>query len=194
MRGAMPASEENKTLFRYLKIVFGGSPRMTRYLDDAEESHIDVLIASDVPHKNVTTYSTIGLSDASTGLMVEGVPLGIEIVLSAHSNFEFSANILSTCAFNIINSEMVCKPESIFRDVVAMYQPNLEMKHIFFVDPFLWPLRSHKFPSKIAAWLFAVPISEKEFEFVEKNGGGALAKAFEKHQIDVFNLHRKSIF
>lgn len=68
------------------------------------------------------------------------------------------------------------------------------MKHVMFVDPFLWPLRSHKFSSKIAAWLFAVPISEKEFEFAEKNGGGALAKAFEKHQIDVFNLHRKSIF
>lgn len=190
----MPTSEENKTLFKYLEIMFGKLLKIDEYQDGVQESTIVIVKASDVPHRGVITYSTIGLSDASIGLMVEGIPLGVEIVLSARSNYEFAENILSTCAFNIINLKMTCKPEAIYRDVVEMYRPDLEMKHIFLADPFLWPLRSHKFSSKIATWLFAVPISEKEFGFAEKNGGSALAKSFEKHQIDVFNLHRKSIF
>lgn len=190
----MATSEENKTLFKYLEIMFGKFLEIEEYKDGYEKSIVNIVKASDVPHQNITTYSTIGLSDASIGLVVEGVPLGVEIVLSARSNYDFAANILSTCAFNIINLKMTCKPDAIYRDVVEMYRPDLAMKHVMFVDPFLWPLRSHKFSSKVAAWLFAVPISEKEFEFAEKNGDGVLSKAFEKHQIDVFNLHRKSIF
>ncbi|MGK9231943.1 suppressor of fused domain protein [Inquilinus limosus] len=189
----MPVSAENRTLFQYLRIMFGGSPKMKSYLDENNESSVDILTAADVPHKNVTTYSTIGLSDASIGLVVEGVPLGVEIALSARSNYDYAANILATCAFNIINSKMSCRPGVIYPRVIEMYNSTLAMKHVMCVDHFLWPLRTHKFPTKQVAWLFAVPISDGEFEMAQKNGGDALSKAFEKHKIDVFNLHRKSI-
>jgi competence protein ComGC len=54
-------------------------------------------------------------------------------------------------------------------------------------------LKTQEFPTKKVAWLLAVPISDKEKDFLTENGSDALESLFEEKQIDIFELDRKSI-
>ncbi|WP_246314591.1 suppressor of fused domain protein [Paenibacillus foliorum] len=119
----------------------------------------------------------------------------VEIVGACKSEFEFFPNVLATCSFNVINTRLSCSPGVIFKDEVKMYYPDLEMKHVMFVAPFLWEdsLTTLDFPSKKVAWLLAIPISHKEYLFSNEQGSEKLETLFENSQINIFDLNRKSV-
>jgi len=76
-----------------------------------------------------------------------------------------------------------------------MYELSKTMKHALFVPPFLWEeaLETLELPERTVAWLLAVPISEAEYQFAEREGSEKLEDLFVKHQIDIFNLERESV-
>jgi antitoxin YqcF len=195
MEKIMAVSADNKKIAQAVKDIFGGEPIVRKYWDERNENHIDILMDRDIPEKGVTSFSTLGLSDHNIGLSIKKVPLRIEIVGACGSQFDGFPNILSTCAFNIINSSFACRPGTIFPAVVKMYFPDIPMKHIFFKPPFLWGKKMKKMdftPRKIVTWLQAIPISDEEFKFADDNGPEELDKLFTDKQIDVFNLRRPS--
>lgn len=189
----MEISSENRALARYLRDAFGGQPTVASYWDDAHHSRVDVMTAPDVPTRNVRTYATLGLSDHDIGRQANGRPLRVEMLMAARDYFDFVPNALSTCAFNVINSGKSPEPGVIFPRVIELYQAEAEMPHIFLFDPFIWPLETRYFDSKVVAWLLGVPISEPERLYALANGPDALSSLFERHQIDVFDLQRPSV-
>jgi antitoxin YqcF len=189
----MSISTENKALHRYLSTLFG-SAQMHRYWDEAEKSRIDILEAQDIPIPKVTTWATIGLSDAPTGLVMDGVPLGVELLFSSNSVNSRAPNILSTCAFNIINSKMKSEPGAIYPRVIEMYYKNIDLKHILLSNPYLWNIETQKFETKIVAWLLVVPITDGEYDIAERHSVDQLTRALEARRVDIFNLRRKSVF
>ncbi len=190
----MTITNENKIIARTALEEFGGKPSVSKYWDDNNVSNVDILATIDRPYDGVTSYSTIGLSDYSIGYSVDEKPLRIEIVGAAAKIFEFFPNILSTCAFNIINTTLPISHGEIFKGVIKMYYPDSEMEHVLFTSPFLWDkLETIDFPDKKVTWLLAVPISTKEFLYAEKEGPEALEDLFEKKEIDIFDLRRNSI-
>jgi hypothetical protein len=188
------ATESNKTLARKLARVFGGKPLVSRYWDEAERSHVDILLCEDAPSPGVVSLATIGLSDHP--LVEEGKDIGVraELVSAFGASFEEGANIVSTAAFCVINSGWKLRPGAVFPDVVRMFRSCGEMRHLLFTPPFLWEgLTTEELEDKTVAWLMAVPISENECRFAEQNGSSALEDQFVKHQIDVFDLNRASV-
>lgn len=162
----MGVTQENKVIARTVLGAFGGKPKVTKYWDDNKNSSIDILSVSDQPQEGITSYSTLGLSDHSINYEVNGTPLRIEIVAAMESASDIYANVLSTCAFNIINSNFTCAPGVIFKNVISMYDQETDMKHIMFVPPFLWEedLELLEFSNKNVTWLMALPISEGELQ------------------------------
>lgn len=191
----MTVSDENKTIAKAALAVFGGKPAVHAYWDDNNENYVDIMSCCDRPYDGVTSYSTIGLSGYSIDQTVDDIPLRVEIVGACASSYNFFPNILGTCAFNIINSKYTCYPGAIFHNVIKYYMPDCSMKHIMFISPFLWEnkLTILDFADKKVAWLLALPISEKEFEFAQRNSTDDLETIFEEHQIDIFDLNRKSV-
>ncbi len=62
------------------------------------------------------------------------------------------------------------------------------------MNPFLWEdLKTITVEETFITWLLCVPISDAELKFLEENGADALEDEFEKNDIDVFNIYRKSI-
>ena len=187
-------SKDNKILAKTILKVFGGSPQIHRYWDDAENSHVEILNCHKSPQHNLNSYATIGLSDHQ--LLVEGKPqdFRLEIVAACSSDVSEFPNILSTAAFCIINSKWSCFPGAVFPDVVEMFDCSKTMKHLMFVPPFIWEndLESLSLETKTIAWLLALPISEKEFQFVEDFGPARLEEVFQGEQIDIFNINRPS--
>lgn len=193
----MAVSEDAKRIARAARSAFGGGkPKVYAYWDDAHKHSVDILSVADQPDQGVTSYATLGLSQHSIGLSVGDRPLRVELLGACWTESEVFANILSTCAFNVINSGHRCAPGIIFPDVVSIYLPDSSMAHILFVSPFLWGdgiPETLDFSDRKVTWLQAVPISEAERAYAEENGADALESLFEQHQIDVYDLNRDSV-
>jgi antitoxin YqcF len=189
----MSVSEENKYLAKAALKAFEGKPSVFKYWDDNNKSSVDILFCDDKNGDGVVSFSTIGLSDFSIGHEEKKVPIRVELV--GASDFDCFPNVLATCAFNIINSKFDCSSGTIFKNVVKIYLPESPMKHILFLSPILWEdkLKTMKFENKHVAWLMAIPISEEEMNYADKNGIEALEELFEEKQINVFDLKRRSI-
>jgi len=185
----------NRTIARTALKAFGGEPKVFEYWDENKENSIDLLFTINRPYDELTSYSTIGLSDYTIGYSVDEKPLRAEIVGACATEYEFFPNILTTCAFFIINSKFSISPGKIFEDIIPMYYPNHEMKHVLFTSPFLWEdsLMTIDFDSKKVAWLLAVPISDNEKLFAEENGTEKLKDLLEQKEIDITDLKRRSV-
>ena len=191
----MNISKQSKTISKHIIDVVGGVAKISSYYDKNKTASIDIIEIMDIPEKGVIFYSTVGVSDYSIGLKYENLPLRTELIFIADERQELAENMLASSAFCIINSGYKCYPGAIFKGIVSSYINNTDMKHIMFVQPFLWEdgFKELKTDDKVIEWLLAVPISDNEFSYAEQFGSEALEELFEEHQIDIFNLMRKSI-
>lgn len=191
----MNTKKQKRKIASHIMDIVGGNPEFKRYNDNNECSSVHIMMIKDIPENGVNFYSTIGTSEHSVGLKIDAKPLRLELIFVADEKYSKIENILATCAFCIINSKYKCFPGAVFNDVINQYIIDTDMKHIIFVQPFLW---ENDFPElelddKIIEWLLAVPISENELTYSEKNGFEALEDLFEKRQIDIFNIYRESV-
>lgn len=190
----MKPTNKNKVIAKTILEVFGGRPSVAKYWDDHQASHVDILSSINRPFEGITSYSTIGLSDYDIGYTVKVQPLRVEIVGAHATEYDDFPNILATCAFTVINSKQSILPGEIFQGIVALYYPDSEMKHILFINPFLWKnLKSIDLEKSKVAWLLAIPISQQEYLFALDSGVEALEDLFVQEDIDIFEIERKSI-
>ena len=149
--------------------------------------------SADRPCRGVTSYATIGLSKHETGLQSNNKSLRVELLGVCDAKEEIFPNILATTAFEIMQSRK-CSHGDIIQNAISEYNPDSEMKHVYLTNPFLWEgFETLKFGDKFVTWLLIVPVSDREKDYAIKNGWEALEDEFEKSNIDVFTLKRKSI-
>lgn len=193
MVGRLIASSENHSLQSYIKAKIG-APKMYQYRNNSEKSRFDLFSAKGIPYKMVTTWATIGLSDAPSDLVVYGRPLGPEFLFVSNTVNSRAPDIISMCADIAINSNLKCMPGTIYPEIIDKYYRNTDVKHIMLHNPYLWSLDSQIFDSKVVAWLLLVPISNKEFELSRMKGVDYLNSELEKNDVNTSDLNRKSIF
>lgn len=193
----MSVPTESKQVAKLIREAFCGEgrPAVIKYWDDSRKNSIGVVIASDSPDEGYTSYSTVGLWEYSIDRIVDGISLRVELAGACISGFESFPNMISTCAFNIINSGYTIFPGAIYPDVVKMYMPDSQMQHAFFVSPFLWggELKTIRFEECSVTWLQMIPISDEEMAYAEENGALALEDLFEQKGIDFWDLNRSSV-
>ena len=96
--------------------------------------------------------------------------------------------------FNIIKDNYICKPGMVAIDAIADYCDELEMKHIYYTIPIFWEkLQGIEYENIIINWLYMVPISDKELEYIEEFGDEKFEELLEEKNVDVFDIYRKSI-
>jgi hypothetical protein len=192
----MEVSTENKELAKYITVIVGINRKVQRYWDDTNEKFVDIFNCDDPVNSKVKFYGTLGLSDYLNVIeMKDGNKnIPIELLMASYNKYDKIPNILSTCAFYILKNKWTCQLGSIFMRMVDFYYKK-EMQHIMFVSPFLWEdkLEPLKLKTKTVNWLLAVPISESELQYKNKNGFNDLQNLFEEKEIDIFDINRKSI-
>lgn len=173
---------------------FNTNPTVFSYYDEDEKNSVAILTCADSPVKGVNSYATMGTLVAKPTLVTDKKGLIVEFVGACSKDYENYTNILATCSFNIINSGFNYGPGEIYKDVVSMYYPNLNMKHILMMNPFLWKRRfkTMELEDKFVAWLQIIPISQNEYDYANKHGADKLEDLFEEKQIDIYDLNRKS--
>lgn len=188
-------NKNNKVIATKLLETIGGNPKVIEYYDKNNISKTEIFISENRPYEGITSYGTIGLHNYDIDLVLpDNKKLRVEFVGACDSQYEKFPNMLSSCAFNIINSNYSCNPGTVYPNIVKEYYWNFSMEHIMLVSPFLWEnLSGIELDNKFVTWLMLLPISEKEFQFLKDNGSNALEDLFTKNQIDVYNIERKSI-
>jgi antitoxin YqcF len=189
----MAIKSDNKALAIYLKDLFEGNATVIRYWDDAHHSSVDILSCEDTPEKGITSIGTIGLSETSISLESGGKSLRVELIMTFMADQLDGPNILSTCAFNVINSGMEIMPGSIFPRVLELYRPTSSMKHVLFSSPFIWEMETQEFTDKKVAWLHAIPISDAEYQYALANSSDDLETVLEENEVDMYDLDRLSV-
>ena len=129
----MDGMDNKKRIFKML------TPNPVAFYDANENSKVDMYIGVDRPDFGITTYSMIGLSEHSIGLTNSSdEDIRVEFISICNSSVFDFANVIATCAFNIINDYYSCQPGTVYPDILNEYYDGLEMEHIFFTTPFLW--------------------------------------------------------
>ena len=79
-------------------------------------------------------------------------------------------------------------------NVIDDYYKNLEMRHIYYTIPSYWEdLQGHLIYGHIVNWLFAIPISDNELDYLNENGVDAFEDLLESNDTEVYDLYRRSI-
>jgi hypothetical protein len=191
-------SEININLARAIAGAIGFNPNVYTHHDDDNLNSIDILECTDPLDKENRFFCTIGLSDIPVKILKEEQNFGIEILIVAKEKNEFASKLLSSCSFFIGKNNWEARPGAVFNNVISLYDKNIEMKHIYFTEPFLWQDKLEQISSKIEEknilFLLAVPISDSELLYKDKNGDEKFEKLlFSTNDIDLFNFNRKSV-
>lgn len=185
--------EINKVVAQQELYILGGKPKVNRYWDYLEDKNVDIMKCMDVPQKGVQSCATIGLNNTDIGLKNGEKKLRVEILGASDVLIENFENIVASVVFHIMDSHK-CYPGYIVENIISQYIPESDMKHILLTDPFLWQNTESLLKEDICvAWLMMVPISESEYWYAKKSGVEKLEKVFEEKEIDIYNIHRKTV-
>lgn len=185
----MKPSQYQINLFKKLSPILGTQPKVELYGDETGKFSIRILSCPDPTDDNVIFYSTLELSE----LAPENN--STEILFASYITFEEVSNILSSIAFFILKDGWQSRQGSVFETLIEMYYPDLEMKHIYFVSPFLWEdkLENFSVENTNIHFLLTIPISDKELDYLAQHGKEALEALFQEKNIDIFDINRKSV-
>jgi hypothetical protein len=186
-------SPSDKAVAQHVAAAFGGKPQVRKYHDDEHRNLVDVLSSADRPEPGMTSYSTLKLSSFPLYQHGRVYPASVELVGACSTTGERFGNLLASCAFKIIAEKAFCAPGLVFEGLgYANIGPHLP--HVLFVPPFLWEgdLKTLRLEDRTVAWLLAVPISQAEMEFADREGAEKLEEVFEREDVDVFDTQRKS--
>lgn len=179
----------------------GGQQKPFNY---SEDEGLDVLFCKDSPSVGFLTCATLGLVNKETPFFSKGKNIRIELLgLSTTKDGDTLGRIMASLYRNISQRSMPCAYGVIYTGFLEGILNNSEMKHILFTAP---PLFWDKAlgvvdldDKNILTWLYAMPISDAEREFVVSKGDKHFKEAmvnlqdiFTVKNVDVFNLNRVS--
>lgn len=171
----------------------GEYDRVGRYWDDTRSSFVDIAKYAGSPAEGMSSYSTLGLSAYPLMDGTEEMPFRIEICGAADDGWNQFPHMLASAAFEVMGGEYLY-PDRILGGIVESYYPDLAMKHLLFMSPFLWGDRLQSFDAggRTVAWLQAFPISEAEMQYGRSNSVDALTDLLQQREVDPVDLSRPS--
>lgn len=188
--------QQNERVYREACAVFGGDPRVFRYYDQTDEVSVDLLTEEEVPLPGAVSYSTLGLIHYPIGQRAGDKPQRVELAAACYRKCEYFPNLLSCCAFDVMNARFSCRHGSVYPDAVNTYIQFSPMKHMLFVaDGGFWqrPLPELAFGDKRVLWLTVLGISDSELVYLEKHGLEALLARLRQAAVKPWDWERESV-
>lgn len=188
--------KQKNLVLQRLKKVFENPLQNVTFTSDDEEASVEIIKCPDHPFEGVTSYSTLGVYRCQNLLTADDRELNVEFVGICDSKNNWFDGLLSTCAFAMIKGKVRAHPYEVYRNIIPLYQPNIDMKHILLIPPvsLIHELGVIETEERVITWLMLNPISENEYIYMSENGYQKLIDAFVRADIDLYDLYRKSIF
>ena len=183
---------DNKKIANYALSFIQGKPEVFEYHNDDKSASIDIMFCTDENNSELVTLSTIGLCNADIGQEVDGKALRVELIILGDRNEDICAEILATAAFNV-QQEQYCSFGLVLEDTITPYLADANVKHLVLMHPVFWDGYKYlELDDTIVAWLLAVPITEEEKIYIDKNGIEKFDELIVKSQVDLTDFYRSS--
>jgi hypothetical protein len=183
-------SDNHKAWAVHLRNLVGGEVSVHVYYDEAEEHSIPIFTST---NDEGILCATIGLMEIDQSQNPD-IEIHSEIILDKRGIDERVANVLSTLAFYIIKNGWRVAPGVVFKDLMKMYYPEINLPHIYFTAPFQWSSMSKvELPEGAIYPLIAIPVSEEEVKIAGESNGQMLEEAWSKEHVDVLNWNRENV-
>lgn len=186
---------ENQNLSQFVGKVFGDDWEMAAHSDENGRLVTYVLSGRDKENPGVISHSTIGLSDYKLGQDKSDIALGAELVGACHDKCDYFDLGLAASASIILGNRVLCKPGTIFANVLPDGDGKSLLKHFLFTVPSFWndQLYPLKFKAKTVLWLQALPISDSEMELAQREGPGVLGDKLLSENADLMDIERAPV-
>ncbi len=187
-----------KTMIDSLKETLGGEQKAFFYSDVNEKNRIDILFAKGSPAKKYITASTLGLVNRATGYedKESGKEIRAEIIMSGPMGTDLAGRILATLGKGIMDTNVRYGYGTVFKDIINLYYPESEMRHVFLMlPPPKWPkeFKAIDCDDCLITFLYALPISDEEMKYMDEKGIIELQDLFVEKNINMFDPERKSV-
>ncbi|MBE6843437.1 MAG: suppressor of fused domain protein [Ruminococcus sp.] len=197
--GSKGLNKYEEKMITALRDILGGDQKAFSYQREDAPNKLDILFAKHCPSKNYLTASTLGLVNRATGYQDKntGKEIRAEIIMSSYGGTDMIGKILTTAGVGIFESNIRYGYGTVLKGVLEAYYPNSDMKHLFLMlPPPIWSKRFGIVDGEDCSitFLYALPISQAECDFMAQNGIDALQNKFVEVNIDMFDLERKSVF
>lgn len=204
----MALNEFEQKMYNRISSAVGGSQRVVTYYNSEEngDKKLDILVAEDSPTQNLATVATLGaVNNFPKYEAPNGENLRVEFFSITYQKYVWDfSRMLTGIALMARNDESTpYSLGSMITNVIEKFFPdcNSDMKHIVFaLPPDCWgeeKLDMLKLDDdNILTWLWAVPISEKEKIYLEKEGTARLGKLLPdimNKGLDIFDVNRNSL-
>lgn len=188
----MTISNGAKAAAQELVDAFGMTPMINTFTPDTGGRPVDLAIFDDCPVEGVGSVGSVSLSDHDLGFE-QG--LRIEIVAVFPSTAANFPRAIGSSALAVINEGWPLRRGAVHPGIMPLYGLSDTLEHLVFVAPFSWAGRPQilTVEDRTIGWLQAVPISEAERAYAERNGAVALEELLAGQRIDVSDLNRDSV-
>lgn len=190
-------NEYETAVMKVLQPALGGDMQGAFSLQKGKpEYKLDVFFAKGSPKQGFITACTLGLINRTTGFDYENKKIRSEILMSSHDNTDYTGRILTSIGLKLLESGVQYGYGTVICDVMELYYPLSDMKHVVFVTPppsFGGRFVHTECNGEIIAFLYAMVISDKEKEYMNKNGIPALMQVLGENNADFYDLDRISV-
>ena len=180
----------HKEWARFLKSQIPGTVQVCKHRNDDDPSKwIDIFTSE---NSEGVVAATIGVMDFDQSRHGR-TPVHTEILVDCRGHFPEVPNIAATIGQYLIKDGWKAAPGVTFAEMVSMYLPDLEVKHVLFVPPFQWEngMTEVELSDRTVYPLLAVPITDWELELVKDCGADALESKWLERSTDVLDWERK---
>lgn len=159
------------TIANYLREAFAGTPAVHRYFAADNVRYVDII---KTPHDdNVTYLGTIGCSNRKMkGQPSKQQEIRVELISAVDAKYtEIMSETLGFLTFCLDTDKAFYHPGVVVENAIPESSIT-KMRHVYLCDPFLWEeglpsIRLGKYP---VAFLYAMPITDDEFQYYVENG------------------------
>lgn len=183
--------KDSKLVANYLRQAFAGTPEVQRYFAKDNVRYVDII---KTPHPDQITYvGTIGgFRRPMKGATPDSLEIRVEVLSAVKNSYvEIMAQTLGFLILSLDTDKIIYRPGMVVENAIPENRSS-NMRHIYLCDPFLWEngLKSMCFDNFALAFLYAMPITDKEKEIFDKNGADALESFLQKNNVPYFDMNR----
>lgn len=147
---------------------------------------------SDDKGGRVTTLSTIGMSALDTAYEADGRDLGFEILAGRLNDIDVTNNWFYQMVHDLFECEVSLAPGFYVTGVTELEAINDGFVAMVLIPPTLWDsFEVLHVEDRAALWLWAVPITKREFKVLQTGGLDALLDYFNKNGTQLLDLSRR---
>lgn len=182
---------KSKQIAYYLRDHFYGDPTVQRYWTTDNKRFVDIIKTTH--NDNVTYIGTIGgFRRKMTMSTDKKTNISVEFVTAVQDCYtEIMSQTLGFLVFCLDTDNVCYHPGMVVENAIP--ENNLTgMRHIYLCNPFLWEngLPSLKIENYPTAFLYAMPITDKENELFDQEGPDVFEEYLSKEGIKYFDLKR----